>query len=416
MAYAPHEAGSALPATLGLSSLEALGKAMAKGAQGKKWYQAAAGFGRAEGGGMVVLKRLSDAIAAGDRIHAVILGSATNHSGRTNGITAPSQVAQQAVIRQALKVSRISAAHVSYIETHGTGTVLGDPIEAAALGQVFGSGDRPPDHPLVLGALKTNIGHAEAAAGIAGLIKAVLALEHRQIPANLHLTTPNPHIDWESLPFQLPTTAIPWPSAASPLTVGVSAFGFNGTNAHVILQEPPSATLSPHSSHVAASAQAPYLLPLSARTPVALTQLVARYAQHLAAQADLNLADVCFTASVGRSHFPHRLAVIATSTAELRAILIDFLSGRAHPAYWKSDDLQSLEDHRPSAPHSESYSELDFSEALELQAKCYIQGETIDWQALYRHRSSQPKNLCQFHKLTLPTYPVQRQRYRLEIG
>jgi len=151
----------------------------------------ASGFGRAEGGGMVVLKRLSDAQAAGDRIQAVILGSAVNHNGRTNGLTAPSKSAQQAVILHAMKASRINATDVDYVETHGTGTSLGDPIEVSALGEVF----EKRLHPLILGAVKTNIGHAEAASGIAGLIKATLAVEHGTIPANIHLNQPNPHID-----------------------------------------------------------------------------------------------------------------------------------------------------------------------------------------------------------------------------
>ncbi len=199
--------------------------------------QAASGFGRAEGGGMVVLKRLSDAQAAGDRIQAVILGSATNHNGRTNGLTAPSKAAQIAVIQQALNASRLSPAAVDYIETHGTGTALGDPIEVSALGQVFADAERT--EPIWLGALKTNIGHMEAAAGIAGLIKAVLAIEHKQVPANLHLEHPNPLIEWDALPFRLPDQTTPLPATANLRTAGVSAFGFNGTNAHVIVQSPP---------------------------------------------------------------------------------------------------------------------------------------------------------------------------------
>ena len=225
--------------------------------------QQASGFGRAEGGGIVVLKRLRDAKMAGDRIHALILGSAVNHDGRTSGLTVPNGPAQQAVIRQALKVSRITPNAISYIETHGTGTPLGDPIELGALATVFarwedretgrwGDGDvrtklQTPNSklqtPIVLGAVKTNIGHLEAAAGIAGLIKTTLTLQQTHIPPNLHLTTPNPHFDWDTHPFFLPTTAISWDSvqqANTPRIAGVSAFGFSGTNAHVIISAPPA--------------------------------------------------------------------------------------------------------------------------------------------------------------------------------
>ncbi|MEB3356453.1 MAG: polyketide synthase, partial [Synechococcales bacterium] len=199
---------------------------------------AASGFGRAEGGGLVVLKRLRDAELAGDRVSAILLGSAVNHDGRTSGLTVPHGPAQQAVIRQALQASRLHPTAVDYVETHGTGTALGDPIEVGALGAVYGE-DRTGDRPLILGAVKTNIGHLEAAAGIAGLIKAVLALHHQTIPPNLHLHTPNPHIDWATLPVQLPTTALPWPAGTTPRVAGISAFGFNGTNAHVIVAEKP---------------------------------------------------------------------------------------------------------------------------------------------------------------------------------
>ena len=349
----------------------------------------ASGFGRAEGGGIVVLKRLSDAKAAGDRIHALILGSAVNHDGRTNGLTAPNGPAQQAVIRQALQDSRIDPAAVSYLETHGTATPLGDPIEVEALGQVFGEG-RPCDRPLILGAVKTNIGHLEAAAGMAGLIKAILAVQHEQIPANLHLTTPNPHINWDSLPFKIPSTAVPWPTPDSPNTprvAGVSAFGFSGTNTHVIVSEPPPYPSTQEDSNPTAS-----LLPLSARTQPALNQLLARYAQHLAAHPQLDLVDLCFTASVGRTHFSHRLAILASSTATLRQILIDGLAGRANPACWRSDDAKI--DLSNAAPAS-----------LEELAQRYVQGKSIDWREVYGH---------EHHKVVLPTYPFQRQHYSLD--
>ena len=347
--------------------------------------QSASGFGRAEGGGMVVLKRLSDAQTSGDRIAAVILGSAVNHNGRTNGLTAPSSAAQQAVIQQALKASSIDPAEIDYVETHGTGTALGDPIEVAALGKVFG--DR--QDPLWLGAAKTNIGHAESASGVAGLIKAVLAIQHGQIPANLHLQQPNEEIDWAELPFELPEAIAPWPDNNRPRTAGVSAFGFNGTNAHLILQAPPaSATLERE--------EKPCLLPLSARTPTALNQLVARYAQSLAVQSDINLADLCFTASVGRSHFQSRLAIIATTPAELRQTLISVLAGRPHPSCWNQD---------------KAVDSTLIPDSLEFYAQRYVQGETLDWATIYQQSQSSTEQSHKYHKLALPTYPFQRLYY-----
>ncbi|MGB3789465.1 MAG: beta-ketoacyl synthase N-terminal-like domain-containing protein [Phormidesmis sp.] len=383
--------------------------------------QAASGFGRAEGGGMVVLKRLSDAQAAGDRIQAVILGSATNHNGRTNGLTAPSKLAQAAVIRQALTASRLTPADVNYIETHGTGTALGDPIEVGALGQVFANAKRTD--PVVLGALKTNIGHTEAAAGIAGLIKAVLAIEQGKIPANLHLDRPNSLIEWDTLPFHLPNEMTPWPTGASSRTAGVSAFGFSGTNAHLIVQSPPCQPFkTQRSTHEDRNLEQldgacdlrVCLLPLSARSPAALNQLVARYVQYLAAHPDLKLADLCFTASVGRSHFPYRLAAVANSVLALRQILIDTLSGRSHSDCYCSDTLKSgsyQSGHlaQPSSSESPSISPSVVSlaaataDSLADVAKRYTKGETVDWSALYQGRNHT--------KLASPTYPFQREYY-----
>ena len=377
--------------------------------------QAASGFGRAEGGGMVVLKRLSDAQAAGDRIQAVILGSATNHNGRTNGLTAPSKLAQVAVIQQALTASRITPAEVDYVETHGTGTALGDPIEVGALGQVFAKAKRM--EPILLGALKTNIGHAEAAAGMAGLIKTVLAIENKQIPANLHLDCPNPLIEWEALPFYLPGQTTAWPTETDACTAGVSAFGFNGTNAHLVVQSPPSLPKRPTAkrssdqssvAHLSDREQPStfHLLPLSARSATALTQLAARYAQHLAAHPDIAIADLCFTASVGRSHFPYRLAIISTSLGALRQTLVATLSGRPQLDCYYSDSYKSgnptlFSDEKASSIMPSAVSLAAIS--LAATAKQYVRGEAIDWSTLYQRQNHT--------KLALPTYPFQREYY-----
>ncbi len=192
---------------------------------------------------MIVLKRLSEARADGDHILAVIRGTAINQDGRSNGLTAPNGKAQEAVIRAALADAQLQPADISYVETHGTGTSLGDPIEVRALGAVFSEGHQA-DNPLMIGSVKTNVGHLEAAAGIVGLVKVVLALQNKTIPPHLHLNEPNPYIPWDELPITVPTKPIPWsvPNGHERIA-GLSSFGFSGTNSHVILAEAPTPTI-----------------------------------------------------------------------------------------------------------------------------------------------------------------------------
>jgi acyl transferase domain-containing protein len=371
----------------------------------------ATGFVRAEGCGMVALKRLSDAEREGDRIWAVILGSATNHDGRTSGLTVPNGPAQQAVIRQALKNSRTDPSQVSYIETHGTGTALGDPIEVGALEAVFAQG-RGASNALVLGAVKTNIGHLEAASGIAGLIKTVLALQHDEIPANLYAESLNPHIDWQSLPFKVPTHPVFWPSGHRQRVAGVSAFGFNGTNAHVVVgegsrqrvDEPISAGADSNQSQARLN-----LLVLSARTENALQQLIQRYIACFSDHSYRSLDDVCFTASKGRSHFNYRLAAIASSLTELREKLVAVEAGQLHP------DVQRGRV-QPGGTLGHSTQLLDVNQSgradrdmlLRLTAQRYVNGEPIHWDELY------PSG--KYRKVVLPTYAFQRQRYAIETS
>ncbi|MGF1479092.1 MAG: type I polyketide synthase [Cyanophyceae cyanobacterium] len=268
------------------------------------------GFVRAEGGGVVVLKRLSDAVAEGDNILALICGSATNQDGRTSGLTSPNGPSQQAVIQQALKAGRMAPAQVSYIEAHGTGTPLGDPIELGALGSVF----QERESPLIVGSVKTNIGHLEAAAGIAGLIKVVLALKHQEIPPNLHFHKPNPRVDWHELALTIPTELVSWQQAQR--VAGVSAFGFSGTNAHVVVAEAPLREKAEESCERPA-----HLLALSARSEQALSELRQRYCRFLERHPNVAVADMCFSANTGRSHFNHRLAASAATAAELQTRL-----------------------------------------------------------------------------------------------
>src|SRR5829696_5227976 len=200
------------------------------------------GFVEGEGCAVIVLKRLSDAVADGDRILALVRGSAVNQDGASSGLTAPNGPAQEAVIRAALTRGGVRPSEVDFVEAHGTGTSLGDPIEVQALAAVLGQ-DRPADRPLLIGSVKTNIGHTQAAAGIAGLVKLVLALQHKEIPPTLHFQQPNPFIPWASLPVEVATTLRPWTAGETPRVGGVSSFGFSGTNVHVVVGEAPEITV-----------------------------------------------------------------------------------------------------------------------------------------------------------------------------
>jgi acyl transferase domain-containing protein/acyl carrier protein len=260
------------------------------------------------GAGLVVLKRLSEALRDGDSIYAVIKGSAINNDGAQKvGLTAPSVTGQAAVITTALERANCSPETIQYIEAHGTGTALGDPIEIAALTKAFRQYTQKQQF-CAIGSLKTNIGHLDAAAGIAGLIKTALALKHRQIPPSLNFQSANPQIDFEHSPFYVNTQLRNWPNNSStdnsPRHAGVSSFGMGGTNAHLILEEAPEASKAISQSH------SHYLLLLSAKTPSALDTSIQQLADHLTQHPDLNLADVAYTLQVGRKSFPYRYATV----------------------------------------------------------------------------------------------------------
>ncbi|SFY22019.1 amino acid adenylation domain-containing protein [Burkholderia sp. NFPP32] len=303
-------------------------RALAPDGRCKTFDAAADGFVRSEGCGALVLKRLSDALAAGDRVLAVLRGSAVNHDGASSGFTAPNGRAQEAVIRQAL--GGLPAASVDYVEAHGTGTPLGDPVEVQALATVFGEG-RDGGRRLRVGSVKTNIGHTESAAGIAGVIKVVLSLNHDRLPAHLHFRHPSPLVQWDALPLEICAEASAWPRGERPRRAGVSAFGASGTNAHLVLEEAPAparpATPSKHKVHP---------LVLSAKTPAALRELAGRYQRRLEAEPGLDIAAVAFSAATGRSHFAHRLALPVTSLEDaidkLRAFQAKEPAGVARPA------------------------------------------------------------------------------------
>jgi acyl transferase domain-containing protein/acyl carrier protein/predicted O-methyltransferase YrrM len=292
----------------------------------KTFDAGADGYVRSEGCGVVVLKRLSDATTAGDHILAVIRGSALNQDGRSSGLTAPNGPSQSAVIREALARAGVAPADVDYVEAHGTGTSLGDPIEVGALGAVFAEG-RSAGRPLVLGSVKTNLGHLEAAAGMAGFMKVVLAMQHGEIPPHLHFHHPNPLIEWHAWPFVVPTVPTPWVAREGRRVAGISAFGFSGTNAHVVVESGPVAV----PDRPALGDRPVHLLPLSAKSDIALRELAGRMAERLAAEPGAFLADACFTAGTGRAHFSHRVAVVATTAGEAGRCLHEYAHGAASP-------------------------------------------------------------------------------------
>ncbi len=283
------------------------------------------GFAEGEGCGVVVLKKLAEAVADGDRILAVIRGTAINQDGPSSGLTAPNGPAQEAVIREALADARVKPADIGYVEAHGTGTALGDPIEVQALAKALRDG-RPSDRPFVLGSLKTNIGHLEAAAGVASLIKVVLMLQHGEIPPHLHFDTPSPFIPWAEVPAVIPATLQPWPRGYEHRLAGVSAFGFSGTNVHLIVEAAP--VVEAKSIEVDRPG---HILTLSAKTTTALRASAERLNRHLAIDLTASLADVCFTANTGRAQLSQRLAIVTRSIDQLRDQVTAYLAGEALP-------------------------------------------------------------------------------------
>jgi acyl transferase domain-containing protein/acyl carrier protein len=290
----------------------------------KTFDAAANGYARGEGCGVVVLKPLSLAAADQDRILAVIRGSAINQDGKSSGLTAPNGKSQEKVILNALQDAQLTAADIQYIEAHGTGTSLGDPIEVEAIGNIYGQG-HSQENPLLIGSVKTNIGHLEPAAGISGLIKVVMAMCHKTLPAGLHFNTPNPYIPWDTVPVEVVSRSRPWQPGGedSIRRAGISAFGFSGTNAHVILEEAPQ--FEPGGLE-APEPQSPFLLTLSARSEAALKEMARRFAQFLEDMKEDpgHLRDVCYTSHVVRSFFPHRLAAVGESAGAVHRKLADY--------------------------------------------------------------------------------------------
>ncbi len=391
--------GSHLVISPEISVFLSMTRAVAPDGRCKTFDASANGFGRGEGCGMIVLKRLSDAIAAGDNVLALIRGSAVNHDGPGSGLTVPNEQAQEQVICQALANAGVEPGLIRYVEAHGTGTSLGDPIEVNALAAAL-CGKRAPERPLMIGSVKTNVGHLEAAAGITGLIKVVLAMTHEEIPPHLHFKTPNPLIAWDKLPVTVPTKPVPWQKGEEARFAGVSSFGMSGVNAHVVLEDFREKANASIPRHNGAPADTHYhLFTLSAKTTEALRQLAGRYVSHLAAHPGLSLEDICLTANKGRSHFGCRLSAVVATVRELEELLTAFHLGRA------ANGLFSGQDVYPSGTIT-TFGNRTAKNDLESLARAYVQDKNIDWTQFYRD--------TQARRIHLPSYLFQRERCWVE--
>lgn len=414
------------------------------------------GFILGEGVGVVVLQKLSEAVKQGRRIFGVIRETCINHGGAAVGLTVPNETAQEMLIRETLERGKINPDSIDYIETHGTGTNLGDPIEVGALKSVFGQ--RNANNPLFLGSVKTNIGHLNAAAGIAGLIKTILMLNHGQIVPNLHFQKPNPKIPWDGFAAKVPTELMPWLRVEGRARrAGVSSFGLSGTNGHVILEEAPIDILSSLSVRDSVTGAASsrstrgteisgtekargtdgtstagtskstghihsnYLFTISAKSATNLRALAVRHLDFVAKHRDsLNIADYCFTANVGRSHLDHRAVVLARSLDELMAGLTAIRDEKNHPKVStgickKRGALKNVNDIVESSDDLKQLCNADGSLDISVHSETFYQvvtdlhlkGWSLDWRDIEGNYGQK--------LITLPTYPFSRDRHWVDV-
>ncbi|UUM20780.1 SDR family NAD(P)-dependent oxidoreductase [Mycoavidus sp. SF9855] len=356
------------------------------------------GYVRGEGCAAVILKRLSDAQADEDPILAVLRGSAINQDGSSSGLTAPNQLAQQAVIEAALAQAGVAPHEIGYLEAHGTGTKLGDPIEVMAAAQVLGAG-RPDDQPLLVGSLKSSIGHLEAAAGIAGLIKTVLSIQHGVMPAQLHFETPNLHIPWARLPVRVVTQTQLWPAGRK--RAGISSFGFSGTNAHVIVEE----HIAPQRVPTVLSGSV--VVVLSARNEERLRDQVQQLLVYLECQDEVNLADLAYTLQVGREALGVRLALVVATVESLQERLSRYARGEVNQEEMYHGRVNREQDIFPVFRADEEFQEtlgkwIARGKVGKL-AQLWVQGLEVEWGQLYGQTKPQ--------RISLPTYPFAKERY-----
>jgi acyl transferase domain-containing protein/thioesterase domain-containing protein len=363
--------------------------------------EAADGYVRSEGCGVVILKRLTDAIENNDNILAVINSSVINQDGRSNGLTAPNGLAQEQLILDALKKANIDSKLVEYVEAHGTGTKLGDPIEVRALSNVYGK-ERNSNQPLFIGSVKSQIGHLEAAAGVASVIKVCLALQNKKIPGTINLKKLNSNIPWAEIPLSVPVSTIVWPSNNNSKIAAVNSFGLSGTNAHLIMQ---SYTAN---KHIQDTVHKYHILTISAKTQQALKDYVLKYRDFILENKDLNIEDICTSSNLCKDHFKFRLALVSDSKTDFIRKLDSFLSlANAGTLDAQASEVKSSEELviHISVHDLRRTSEMELVD-YEAVAKLYSNNEDIDWKQFHGH--------AKYNKIALPSYPFQHQTYMIK--